>query len=128
MKGVTCFLLLARIFCYPAQAAQMKVGDLYRLCTSSDQIDQSACRFYVLGVFEGASLGGGAVRDKSGTFREAKDKPFCVPEGLSNAAMELIVKMKMGEDLAVFPQDRELPAVSFVTAVIAHQYPCEKAK
>jgi hypothetical protein len=43
-------------------------------------------------------------------------------------AMELVVKIKMGEDLAVFPQDRDLPAVSFVVAVIADKFPCSKAK
>ena len=79
-------------------------------------------------MFEGAGLGAGTVRDTSGTFRELKDKPFCVPVGLSSAAMELVVKMKMGEDLAVFPQDREMPAVSFVMGVIAHEFPCQNAK
>ena len=98
------------------------------MCTSSNQIDKTACSFYVLGVFEGAGLGAGAVRDKSGTFRELKDKPFCVPEGLSNSAMELVVKMKMGEDLAVFPEDCDMPAVSFLTAVIVKQFPCQKTK
>jgi hypothetical protein len=42
--------------------------------------------------------------------------------------MELVTKMKMGEDLAVFPKDRELPAVSFVIAIIAHEFPCKKPK
>jgi hypothetical protein len=42
--------------------------------------------------------------------------------------MELTVKMKMGADLAVYPEDRDLPAVSFVTAIIAQQFPCQKAK
>lgn len=106
----------------------MKVGDLHKMCTSSNQIDKTACRFYVLGVFEGAGLGTATARDASGTFRELKDKPLCVPEGLSAAAMELVVRMKMGEDLAVFPQDRELPAVSFVMGVIAHEFPCQKTK
>jgi hypothetical protein len=68
------------------------------------------------------------VQDKYGNFQEAKDKRFCVPEGLASAAMELTVKMKMGADLAVFPQDRDLPAVSFITALIAKQFPCQKTK
>ena len=61
-------------------------------------------------------------------LQEAKDKRFCVPDELSSAAMELVVKMKMGEDLAVFPKDRDMPAVSFVTALIAKQFPCQKTK
>ena len=127
MRHLPRLLMLVTIVSCPA-AEQMKVGDLYKMCTSSNQIDKTACSFYVLGVFEGAGLTAAAVRDKSGTFRELKDKPFCVPEDLSSGAMELIVKMKMGEDLAVFPQDRELPAVSFVMGVIAHEFPCKKTK
>jgi len=59
-----------------------------------------------------------------GRFR----KPFCVPEGLSSTAMELVVKMKMGEDLAVFPADREMPAVSLVLPIIVHEFTCKKPK
>jgi hypothetical protein len=112
-----------------AATAQMKVGDLYKLCASSDESDKTtACRFYILGVFEGAQLAGESVQDNSGKFQEAKDKRFCVPEGLTGAAMELTVKMKMGTDLAVYPEDRDMPAVSFVMGVIAQQFPCQKGK
>jgi Rap1a immunity proteins len=128
MKYMACIFMLGTFLCYPAAAAQMKLADLYKLCTSSNGGDRSACRFYILGVFEGAQLVGGTVRDKSGSFQEAKDKRFCVPEGLTSAAMELTVKMKMGEDLAVFPEDRDMPAVSFVTALISKQFPCPKTK
>ena len=127
MRHLPSLFLLAMVVSCSA-AEQMKVGDLYKMCTSSNPTDKTACRFYVLGVFEGVDLGAGTVRDASGTFRERKASPYCVPEGLSSAAMELIVKMKMGEDLAVFPQDRETPAVSFITSVIATQFPCQKAK
>jgi len=104
----------------------MKVGDLYK--PARPPIRWIRPRAVILGVFEGASVGAGPVREKSGTFREARDKPFCVPEGLTSHAMELIVKMKMGEDLAVFPQDRDLSAVSYVVAVIADKFPCGTAK
>ena len=103
------------------------LGDLYKLCTSSNEGDKNACRFYIFGVFEGAQLVG-ATEDQSGRFQEAKDKRFCVPEGLTSEAMELTVKMRMGEDLAVYPEDRDMPAVSFVTAVISKQFPCQKTK
>jgi hypothetical protein len=42
--------------------------------------------------------------------------------------MELTIKIRMGEDLAVYPEDRDLPAVSFVTAVIPKQFPCQNTK
>lgn len=106
----------------------MTVGDLYQRCTSSNEADKSACTFYILGVFEGAQIGGSALKDKSGHFVESKEKHFCVPEGLSSSAMEVTIKMKMGSDLALFPQDRDMPAVSFVTAVISKEFPCKNAK
>lgn len=106
----------------------MTVGDLYKFCTSSNEADKNACTFYILGVFEGAQMGGATVQDKTGNFQEAKDKRFCVPEGLTSSAMEITIKMKMGADIAVYPQDRDIPAVSFVMAVIAHQFPCHKPK
>lgn len=104
----------------------MKLGDLYQFCTSSVEEAKAACRFYIFGVFEGVELTGASVQDNSGNFHEAKNKRFCVPDDLSSSAMELIVRMKMGEDLAVFPADRDIPAVSFVMAVIFKQFPCKK--
>ncbi len=128
MKYAACVFMIGTLFCAPAMAAQMKVGDLFKLCTSSSEGDKSACTFYILGVFEGVSIADGTERDKSGRFQEAQEKRFCVPEGLSSTAMALTVKMTMGAALAVYPEDRDLPAVSFVAAVIAKKFPCQKRK
>jgi Rap1a immunity proteins len=118
----------AHVFLWPGSRSTNETWDLYNLCTSSNESNKSACRFYILGVFEGASIGGGTVQDKSGNFQEAKDKRFCVPEGLTGAVMELTIKKWMGADLAVYPEDRAMPAVSFVTATIAKQFPCQNTK
>ena len=80
VKYMACVFMLGTVLCDLAAGAQMKVGDLYKMCTSSNEGDKRACRFYILGVFEGVQIGGGTVRDKSGTFQEAKDKRFCVPK------------------------------------------------
>ena len=128
MKCMACIFMVGTFLCYPAAASQMTLGDLHKLCTSSNEGDKNACRLYILGVFEGTQMVDETVQDKSGSFQEAKDKRFCVPEGLTSAAMELTVKMKMGEDLAVYPEDRNMPAASFVTAVIFKQFPCQKTK
>jgi hypothetical protein len=128
MKYMACIFMLGTFFCDSATAAQMNLADLYKLCTSANESDKTACTFYILGVFGGAWIGGGTVQDKSGNFQEAKDKRFCVPEGLTSAAMELTIKMKMGADLAVYPEDRDIPAVSFVAGVIARQFSCQKTK
>ncbi len=128
MKYMAWVFMLGTFLCSPAAAAQITVGDLYKVCTSSNAGDKGACTFYILGVFDGLQVGGGTVQDKPGNFQDAKDKQFCVPEGLTVAAMELAVKMKMGADLAVFPEDRDMPAVSFIAAMIAQQFPCQKGK
>jgi hypothetical protein len=130
LKYIACSIMLGTVLCRPAAAAaaQMTVGDLYNFCTSSNEADKNACTFYILGVFEGAQIGGAMVQDKTGKFQEAKAKRFCVPEGLTSSAMELAIKMKMGADIAVYPQDRDMPAVSFITAVIAREFPCHKTK
>lgn len=122
MKSLSCFLVLGAVVSVPALAEQMTVGDLARFCTSSDAGDKAACRFYILGVTEGTSLAANSVQDAAGTFHEVKGKPLCVPEDLSGAALELVVKLSIGEDLMVFPQDRDLAAVSFVSVVVRQKF------
>jgi hypothetical protein len=119
-------LIFTALACINCMAAQMTVGDLMKLCTSSNGSDKASCSFYILGVTEGASLGSGTTKDKTGTFRELKDKSLCIPDGVSATSMEFVVRKSMGEDLALFPADRDLPAVSFVIAVMTKQFPCEK--
>lgn len=119
-------LFLTAVSCSAEE--QLKLGDLYKMCTSSTPSDKAACHYYVVGVFDGASFASAVVQEASGKYVERKDKPYCVPDELDGLAKELIVRMRMGEDLAVFPQDGEMPAVSFLTAVIAKQFPCHKAK
>jgi hypothetical protein len=128
MQISSCVLMLVFVACGPAVAAQMRVADLQKFCNSASEVEKTACSFYIWGVIEGASIGSGTVKDSSGAFGEARAKPYCVPEGVSKSDIELVVRKKMGEDLAAFPRDRELPAVSFVVAVVAHQFPCGKGK
>jgi hypothetical protein len=112
-------LLAAVSFILPAfaQAAQMKLSDLRDICSARDGDSTNACRFYVLGVTEGVSVGAGVSNDHS---------HFCIPEGVSARDMVLAVKNQMTKDLAAFPQDKDMPAVSFVAAVMAETYPCQK--
>jgi hypothetical protein len=50
----------------------------------------------------------------------------CVPDKLSASAIELAVKMKLGEDLMVFPDNRKLDASGFVGAILVSTFPCHK--
>ena len=45
---------------------------------------------------------------------------------LPASAIELAVKMKLGEDLMVYPDDRKLDASGVVGAVLVSTFPCRK--
>jgi hypothetical protein len=118
MKKHFLALLAAALLFFPAfaHAAQMKLSDLNEICASTDNGDKNACQFYILGVTEGTSIAAGVANDKA---------HFCIPEGLSSTDMVTIVKRAMTKDLAAFPNDKDMPAVSFVAAVMMKAYPCK---
>jgi hypothetical protein len=47
---------------------------------------------------------------------------------VQDTTLERVVKAKLGADLMVYPQDKNLPASSFVGGVIANVFACNKAK
>jgi hypothetical protein len=97
---------------------QMTLGDLQEICSATDDYSRAACRYYILGVEEGTDLASRLAKD---TGR------FCVPVSTRDEATVVAVKTAMVADLAVYPKDREMPAVSFVAAAIVHAYPCPKS-
>src|ERR1700676_529172 len=82
----------------------MTAGDLQEICIGSSAESKAACRFYLLGITQGISMGMGIADGKMEGGRP------CIPENLSASAIELVVKIKMGQDLMVFPDDRKLDA------------------
>jgi hypothetical protein len=98
-----------------APAQQMTISDLQTICAGTDDEAVAACKFYILGVTEGGGLGNGLAGEKA---------LHCVPEGVPATTMVSMVKNRIGADLARFPDDRSLPAVSFVTAIMIRAYPC----
>lgn len=119
MKCRLAFLLVTVLWISSpsARAAQMTLSDLHDICSGTDEVSKAACRFYILGVTEGAGMGAGMAHDQT---------HFCTPEGVPSEKMVSIVKEAMAKDLAVFPQDKDMPAVSFVTAAMRQAYPCRK--
>ena len=99
----------------------MTAGDLQAICIDSSAESKAACRFYLLGITQGISMGMSIADGKTEGGRP------CVPENLSSAAIELSVKMKMGQDLMVFPDDRKLDASGLVSAILVSTFPCRKA-
>ena len=100
----------------------MTVEDLQQICIGSDAENKTACRIYILGITQGISLGMNIADRKI-----QGDRP-CVPENISGTALALTVKMKMGQDLMVFPDDRKLDASGFVAAILIKTFPCRKEK
>ena len=100
----------------------MSAGDLHEICVSSDEAGKAACRFYVLGLTQGISVGMSIADGKTSGGRP------CVPENVSGDALELVVKMKLGSDLTVFPADRALDAAGLVAAIMISTFPCAKAR
>ena len=104
-----------------AADSAMTAGDLQQICLGSNAESKAACRFYILGITQGIDLG---MNNADGKTRGGRP---CVPENTSGLALELAVKMKMGEDLMVFPDDRKLDASGFVGAIIIKTFPCRKS-
>jgi hypothetical protein len=103
-----------------AEDTAMTAGDLQEICIGSSPEAKSTCRFYLLGVTQGISMGMSIADGKTQVGRP------CVPDNLSASAIELAVKMKLGQDLMVFPDDRKLEASGVVGAILVSTFPCGK--
>lgn len=115
MRRLSWLLVFGALLSHPVLAAptrQMTLGDLQAISAGSDDSAANSCKFYILGVTEGATLVVGNKRH------------FCIPEGVTSSTMASVVKKLMAVDLAEFPVDHAMPAVSFVTAAMLHAYPC----
>jgi hypothetical protein len=103
-----------------ADEKAMTAGDLQEICIGSSAESKASCRFYLLGITQGISLGMGIADGKTQGGRP------CIPENLSASAIELAVKMKMGQDLMVYPDDRKLDASGLVGAILVSTFPCRQ--
>lgn len=106
----------------PARAAgtePMTVGDLQEFCTASDDGSKAACRFFIFGVGQDVRLVAATLGDKT---------HYYIPDDLSAVAMELAVKLAIGQDLMIVPADRDLEASGFFGAALIKAFPCDKRK
>jgi Rap1a immunity proteins len=129
MRGLSCvgalFLAVLPIVSTPATSAELTAGDLYSFCISKDEMVQTACRFYVLGVVQGVELGDGGYMDHSThKFVERTKTILCLPDGVGQSQMVLMVTEAMAKTFATYPSDKELPANSTVAAVMNRRFPC----
>ena len=125
MGAGRALLVLVLMLCATAVAradGAMTAGELQQICLGADAESKSACRFYLLGIVQGMSVGMNIADGKTKGGRP------CVPEDMSSSALELAVKLKMGQVLMVYPDDRNLDASGFVGAAIISTFPCRSSK
>lgn len=100
-------------------APALTAGDLQELCAGTD-VQTKACRYYILGLAEGFTMGL-SVADK-----KMDDSRACLPPGTSQDEMMSEVKKTLGELLTAYPDDKMHPAAGLVGAVLANHWPCRK--
>jgi hypothetical protein len=109
----------------PSVPPVMTLGDLREMCAAKDAVEQAACRFFILGAFQGLGLAGAATPGAGGHFNERMEgKTFCIPDDLPQSVMVQKVISFADADVKVFPDDANMPAISFVGTVITKSYPC----
>ena len=96
--------------------AQMTLADLQQICSGASSDDANACRFFILGVLDGASMATGAKTPLG---------PLCIAPGVPGSALVAVVKKTMGEDLASNPEDKSLAAAGAVVAIVMNAFPCQ---
>src|SRR5689334_5161368 len=107
---ISGILALLSVHPSPAKAAaQMTVADLQVFCRTSDPQVKPACKFYILGAFEGLSLAGSSEKKGTQFVVRTHDRHYCVPDNLSSDEMQKKVVAMMEADLRVFPDDAKLP-------------------
>src|SRR6185312_3292385 len=116
---------LAAMTCMRSQAAnakEMTASDLQQVCSSQNPDVDAPCRFYIMGILQGVTIG---IAMADGQVTGGRP---CIPDNVQDTTLERVVKAKLGADLMVYPQDRNMPASSFVGGVIANVFACNKTK
>jgi Rap1a immunity proteins len=111
----------------PSNADELLAGDLYSFCVGNDQMSNTACRFYVLGVVQGVGLGDGTTTDPSGKqMVERKKTIFCAPDDFSQTQMVSLVRDLLALDFKRYPEDKKLAAAGMVAGIFHTRFPCPR--
>jgi hypothetical protein len=103
-------------------SSAVTAGDLQKICTGSSAGSKAACRFYILGISQGVTLGMSIADGKTKGGRP------CIPDNTPSQALELAVKMKLGQDLMVYPEDKKLDASGVIGAILVDTFPCRNTR
>ena len=124
----TCIIVLLSCFASPPvkTADALTAGEPYSFCISADQTESNACRFYVLGIVQGVSLGDGTYLDATRKLVARKKTIFCLPENTPQAQIVAIASDSLKQLFAVHPDDKKLPAATTILGVMILKFPCPK--
>jgi hypothetical protein len=108
----------------PTAAEQLTAGGLYEFCNSTDVAVKNACRYFILGVVEGADTTDGTVM-RGKQFVPGRKTIICMPVGgVPDSQMVAAFQNAMRLISQAYPDDLKEPAVSAVISTMAMKYPC----
>ena len=108
----------------PAATGVLTLKDLNDMCSASDDVSQTGCNLFILGAVQGLSLADGSTL-QSGQYIEKKSgRHYCVPDDTANAVMRDKVLAMIPMDLKAWPDDAQMPAISWVGAAITKAWSC----
>ncbi|MCE5232946.1 MAG: Rap1a/Tai family immunity protein [Mizugakiibacter sp.] len=119
-RAVWWFLLaltaLACVRSQPASAKEMTIGGLQKICSSQDSNAKMACRLYIVGIYEGITIG---MNMADHNYRH-----LCAPNDKRDAALEKIVMTDLNGNVKASPELRGKPAAEFVGMVMSMMFSC----
>jgi hypothetical protein len=105
-----------------ARADSMKVSDLEEMCKTNND----TCRFFIWGLAQGFGMREVMADQRvNGQFVARKPVVFCLPETETVNTLALKFKLKLAEDLVVFPNDRSQGAEGFAVGILISLFPCK---
>ncbi len=114
-------------FCFlgtvTTRADTMKVSDLEGRCKTNND----TCRFFIWGFAQGLGMREVLADQRiNGQFVTRKPVLFCLPETETVDTLTLKFKLKLAEDLVVFPNDRTGEATGFAAGILITLFPCKR--
>lgn len=106
-----------------ARADTMKVSDLEDMCKTNND----TCRFFIWGFAQGFGTRETLADQRfNGQFVARKPVLFCLPETETVNTITFKFKLKLAEDLIVFPNDRTEDATGFSAGILISLFPCKR--
>lgn len=119
LGAMVSFSFLASV---TTRADTMKVSDLEGMCKTNN----ATCRFFIWGFAQGFRMREALADQRiNGQFVTRKPVLFCLPETETVDTLTLKFKLKLAEDLVVFPNDRTEEATGFAAGILINLFPCK---